>query len=374
MRPPSAPSGSTSSARLVRHARDRARVPAPVPACRAAQRPRRRRAARHGAAGELLAPTTRPHSTALVAACLSRAELRRATMPPAARGRCRRPCCSRLPPHGQCGAPAERQVRDVHAEPRHGAWRACAAPLYSPALAAALPQAIDDGGARDDFERAGRPARRFARAQGDAAGAGHAPLGRLRRGRAAPGGERPIRRRRLRQRVRDGSIERRLRRLAARRACPAPFYRLAPARRRCCCSAAASTRRRRRRARRARRRRRSGRRRATSSSPNAGHGVHRHRLRARRRAIPLHRCRRRSRCVWPSTPAASTAVPRPPAFDLGRPAGHGSRRASGRDDDRSHAGRQVARASEASGAAAAFRSAAAARGAARDAHRQVHAA
>ena len=92
--------------------------------------------------------------------------------------------------------------------------------LYSPALAAALPEAIEAAVARR-FRRPGRPERDLRFAQGDAARHRHAPVRRLRRGRAAPGA-RATRRARLRHRFRA-----RYERLCAawpRGAVPAAFY------------------------------------------------------------------------------------------------------------------------------------------------------
>ena len=87
--------------------------------------------------------------------------------------------------------------------------------LYSPALAAALPEAIEAASARR-LRRPGRPERDPGVGQGDAARHRHAPLGRLRRGHAAPG----VRGRQAGQRVRHRlrrEVREALRGLAARR-------------------------------------------------------------------------------------------------------------------------------------------------------------
>ena len=289
-----------------------ARVPAPVPEGGAAQRARRRRAARHGAAGELLA--RQPGG------------VRRARSPPAPpsrRARATIPTCTRA--SRRCSQSLPRTVKAAHplsgrAEEfvltRDMLLGAVRSALYAPALAAALPEAID-AASRGDVRRPGRPERDLHGAQGDAARDRHAPLGRLRRGRAAASLRRRPAGRRLRHRVRA------LLRAAVlgwpRGEVPAAFYTMvdgagagARAERRHRSGDAAAPRR----ARRPRARADGAPRRRRQRRPRRA----RHRLRARRR-VPLHRCGRATATRSPSTRPAPPACRVRPRSGRSRPSG-----------------------------------------------------
>ena len=169
--------------RQLRHAR-RAGVPAPVPQQGPPHRHRRRGAARHGAARQLLA---RHAGRAGQAARRARQD-----PPDAARRLAGAAGLAATPRDG--GPAADGPARALHARPRAAAARR--APTAVPAGAGRRAARRHPGRcARGPLRRPVRPDLGLRRRQGHAAGDGHALLGRLRRGHAAPDRvDRPARR------------------------------------------------------------------------------------------------------------------------------------------------------------------------------------